>query len=211
MYTPALTVHGWGVSEPSHLVQDVWTKFRTSLSLPLYLPPRSLPPSLFFSISLSSPLFLFLFLSLSPWRCLWSMTDWSLCCRYLRRDRRTLDLRMGKLFTAHPHLECCPTQVSHASRQVGIDRHGIIVELLATQNFTQKFYEIRCRAAFKDRPCNFLDRRHTLQSRCIQQFTYEYALIRTLNEPGSEVRLDLIRVPIGCACRLGFAPGEWRE
>lgn len=64
----------------------------------------------------------------------------------------------------------------------GVSRKGRIMELFRNENVSQAFLQISCRPEVKNRPCVFL-RKHPVighYSRCVQQYTYSYAIVRDL-------------------------------
>jgi hypothetical protein len=87
-------------------------------------------------------------------------------------------------------------------RSVGINPHGLVLELFQTDNFTQAFYETMCDPSLKDRPCQFIEPTLAPYSRCIQQWSYVYAMGRTFGQIYEQFRFDYIRVATGCKCQL---------
>lgn len=81
-----------------------------------------------------------------------------------------------------------------------------------------RFYELSCRTDVENKPCRFVDRKLYNQSRCVQKFSYTYALVRDGGDhpqrhqqrrqrhfpslPDGGWMLDYIRVRSGCACEL---------
>ena len=116
--------------------------------------------------------------------------------------RNGLDLREHKLFHSDPELECCPTLTEYAGRRTAINPQGLVLELFAGPNYTQSFYETLCHPAIKNRPCQFIDRRIAYASRCVQQYSYVYAIGRTFGNWDEQFRIDYIRVASGCKCQI---------
>lgn len=92
---------------------------------------------------------------------------------------------------------------------------GMLVELFSEAENKQRFYELSCRTGVEGKPCRFLDRRLHNQSKCVQKYSYTYALVReqpsTVPRPhhfpsfpsgGSNWMLDYIRVRSGCSCEI---------
>jgi hypothetical protein len=76
------------------------------------------------------------------------------------------------------------------------------MELFQTENFTQSFYETTCDQSTKDRPCQFIEHDLAPYSRCVQQWSYVYAMGRTFGRFFEQFRFDYIRVAAGCKCQL---------
>ena len=119
-----------------------------------------------------------------------------------RETRSGVDLREHRLFSSDPTLDCCPTITELSPKAVGINPQGLLLELFNTDNFTQTFYETICHPALKDRPCQFIDKKFTAFSRCVQQYSYVYALGRTYGNWYEQFRIDYIRIATGCKCQL---------
>ncbi|KAK7862240.1 hypothetical protein R5R35_008120 [Gryllus longicercus] len=108
--------------------------------------------------------------------------------------------------------ECCPSRMDMVMPGGGIRVDGLYVELFQLQE--QSFYEVSCLDSVRDKPCRFIDRRLQAQSRCVQKYSYSYALVR--EEPprhsrrgahahahrNDSWRMDYIRVRSGCACEI---------
>lgn len=88
---------------------------------------------------------------------------------------------------------------------LAINWQGKLIELYHSDLGAQKFYETICRAHVKDRQCQFIDARFVRRSRCVQQYSYAYAVARTMDtndKPTDRYHIDLIRVASGCKCHL---------
>ena len=135
----------------------------------------------------------------------WQLTIFSYLIfrSYFRRTVRTnLDLREHRLFHSDPALECCPTVTEMIRRHTGINRQGVVLELFRTPNNTQTFYETLCHPAFKNRQCQYIDPRISYATRCIQQYSYVYAIGRTYGNYRESFGLDYIRIASGCKCQV---------
>ena len=55
---------------------------------------------------------------------------------------------------------------------------------------------------FDRRPCRFVDERLAPYSRCVQQWSYVYAMGRLMGLRNDKVHLDHVRIPTGCKCQL---------
>lgn len=128
--------------------------------------------------------------------------------RAVRIDGSEVDLRGHRIFTSDPRLDCCPTVTELSGLLTGINPHGIVLELFHTHNFTQSFYETLCDPRIKDAHCQYVDERWRAQSRCVQQFTYVYAIGRTFGAWHERFRMDYVRIATGCKCQLHPLPGQ---
>ena len=133
-------------------------------------------------------------------------------CRRLAEstDDSTVDLRSHRLFQtngdADDGLDCCPTVTQRNRRTVAINRQGLVIELFQTRNITQEFYETMCRndslSATNHRSCRFVDSRLAASSRCVQQWSYVYAIGRLFGRLRTQFNLDYVRIPTGCKCQV---------
>ncbi|XP_046678162.1 uncharacterized protein LOC124366014 [Homalodisca vitripennis] len=116
-------------------------------------------------------------------------------------------------------VDCCPSTLEMVEPQGGINQDGMLVELYSEIQNTQRFYELSCRAGVEGKPCRFLDRRLHNQSKCVQKYSYTYAIVRDdgtessarsaprpqqlfPSATGYKWRLDYIRVRSGCSCEI---------
>ncbi|XP_022702008.1 uncharacterized protein LOC111267780 [Varroa jacobsoni] len=97
--------------------------------------------------------------------------------------------------------DCCPSVTELIHPLAGVSRSGLILEIYRGENKTQKFYQTSCRRDVKNRPCRFVRSKYELSSRCTQEYSYTYAIVRNLNSNG-QWRMDHIRVRSGCACKV---------
>ena len=121
-----------------------------------------------------------------------------------QRDTRIVptDLRDHKLFHSDPNFDCCPTVTELSERTVGINPQGLVLELFHNRNFTQTFYETICHPGIKDQYCQYISPEVIHASRCVQQYSYVYAMGRTFGKWDEQYRIDYIRIATGCKCTL---------
>ncbi|EFN61693.1 hypothetical protein EAG_12697 [Camponotus floridanus] len=127
----------------------------------------------------------------------------------------------------HP-VHCCPVILEMVEPIGGRTRQDMYVELYRDGENVQRFFEHSCRPDVLDKPCRFIDRKLSNQSRCVQQFSYTYALVANSggkiemeehrrhhhkqfhhfpaftgnSVSGSRYTLDYIRVRSGCSCEI---------
>ncbi|CAH1404115.1 unnamed protein product [Nezara viridula] len=82
-----------------------------------------------------------------------------------------------------------------------------------------RFYELSCREGVEGKPCRFMDRKLHNQSRCVQKYSYTYAIVKeplaeemkphhrlnhftSFSAKGTNWMLDYIRVRSGCSCEV---------
>ncbi|RWS28279.1 uncharacterized protein B4U80_04339, partial [Leptotrombidium deliense] len=83
----------------------------------------------------------------------------------------------------------------------GVSKYGRILELYNDVNSTQSFYQISCREGVKGRKCDYVHPLYRPSSRCVQRYTFTYALVREFGVP-EPWRLDYIRIRSGCSCEI---------
>lgn len=81
-------------------------------------------------------------------------------------------------------VDCCPTIEEMVEPVGGRNRQDMYVELYRDGENAQRFFEYSCRPDVLDKPCRFVDRKLSNQSRCVQKFSYTYAIVEN---PGSKV------------------------
>ena len=81
-------------------------------------------------------------------------------------------------------VDCCPTIEEMVEPQGGRNRQDMYVELYRDGENAQRFFEYSCRPDVLNKPCRFIDRKLQAQSRCVQKFSYTYAIVQN---PGSKV------------------------
>ncbi|XP_011310792.1 uncharacterized protein [Fopius arisanus] len=123
-------------------------------------------------------------------------------------------------------VDCCPSVVETISPTGGRTRKGAYVELYRHLEHIQTFFESSCRADVLNKPCRFVDKKLMNRTRCVQKFSYTYAIIGNPDkfqqekmerqehphrhkdhhilvlDPGSLWRLDYIQVRSGCSCEV---------
>ncbi|KAL3865789.1 hypothetical protein ACJMK2_043144 [Sinanodonta woodiana] len=112
------------------------------------------------------------------------------------RDKR------GKLHENDPNtgFDCCPTVLERISPLGGLSRDGKLLQLYRDTNTVQKFYEKSCAPDYSYAPCRFINQT-VYESRCVQQFTYMYAIVKDFNVT-QPFRVDYIKVKSGCTCKV---------
>ncbi|XP_046737520.1 uncharacterized protein LOC124406208 [Diprion similis] len=126
-------------------------------------------------------------------------------------------------------VDCCPTDAEMSEPLGGTNRDNMYVDLYRDGENKQRFYEYSCKKEVLDKPCRFIDRKLKSQSRCVQKFSYTYAIIKTLDHKGgldehrhhhghqilavpgtiaggSGWALDYIKVRSGCSCEVSPKP-----
>ncbi|XP_051174571.1 uncharacterized protein LOC127290183 [Leptopilina boulardi] len=127
-------------------------------------------------------------------------------------------------------VDCCPTIEEMSEPVGGRNRQDMYVELYRDGENAQRFFEYSCRPDVLDKPCRFIDRKLNEQSRCVQQFSYSYAIIQSSEikdgehtrhhhrqhhfpafpgsaaASGSSWTLDYIKVRSGCSCEITPKP-----
>ncbi|KAL0106774.1 hypothetical protein PUN28_015375 [Cardiocondyla obscurior] len=129
-------------------------------------------------------------------------------------------------------VECCPTVEEMIQPRGGRTREDMLVPLYREGENVQRFFEYSCRPDVLDKPCRFVDRKFSNQSRCVQKYSFAYAIVQN---PGSEQHrrhhhrehyhfsafsgntasgsgwtLDYIKVRSGCSCEIIPKPKKKR-
>lgn len=116
-------------------------------------------------------------------------------------------------------VECCPSVLEMVARKGGRTATGLYVELYEDGENKQRFYELSCAPDVVDKPCRFVDARLYNQTRCVQKYSYSYALVRYstgteapqhrhrteghFSVPGSGGwSMDYVVVRAGCECQI---------
>lgn len=116
-------------------------------------------------------------------------------------------------------VQCCPSVLEMVTKKGGRTPTGHYVELYEDGENQQRLFEISCAANVVDQPCRFVDARLYNESRCIQKYSYSYALVRYLHTPATETpqprseghfsvpgsggwSMDYVRVRAGCECQI---------
>jgi hypothetical protein len=114
-------------------------------------------------------------------------------------------------------VDCCPSVLEMIEPDGGKNQDDQYVELYRDGDYRQRFYELSCHAEILGKPCRFMDKKLHDHSRCVQKYSYTYALVkdpgrhhhqRLKNFPsfpaagpgGTTWTLDYIRVRSGCGC-----------
>ncbi|XP_040062151.2 uncharacterized protein LOC8023780 [Ixodes scapularis] len=134
-----------------------------------------------------------------------------------KKHRRILDLPMAwararrrdpslspVIFDTMPYSrpsECCPSVTEAIQPLGGVSITGRILELYREDNATQRFYQTSCRDHVRGRPCRFMRSKYEPHSRCVQTYSYMYALVREF-QSDAPWRLDYIRYRNGCTCQI---------
>ncbi|KAL1453901.1 hypothetical protein WDU94_010204 [Cyamophila willieti] len=125
-------------------------------------------------------------------------------------------------------IPCCPSVERIVEPQGGTNRDNMYVHLYRDGENIQRFYELACRDGIEEKPCNFMDRHFHNISRCVQMYSYTYAIVREPSGVDTHLRhqhhkagagtgghfptfssnsaegwmLDYIKVRSGCSCVL---------
>ncbi|KAL6257066.1 hypothetical protein P5V15_012001 [Pogonomyrmex californicus] len=123
-------------------------------------------------------------------------------------------------------VDCCPTVEEMVEPVGGRNRQDMYVELYRSGKDAQRFFEYSCKEDVVDKPCRFVDWKFRNQSRCVQKFSYVYAIIESSERieveehrrhhhrehhhfpsplnivNGTGWTLDYIRVRSGCSCEI---------
>ncbi|KAJ8669118.1 hypothetical protein QAD02_000377 [Eretmocerus hayati] len=75
-------------------------------------------------------------------------------------------------------VDCCPTVEEITEPQGGRNQGGMYVELYRDGDLAQRFFEHSCRDDVLDKPCRFVHPKLHGQSRCVQKFSFTYALVK---------------------------------
>ncbi|ESP01230.1 hypothetical protein LOTGIDRAFT_157400 [Lottia gigantea] len=110
----------------------------------------------------------------------------------LLRVERKKELRIG---------ECCPSITEKIHPRGGLSRNNELLELYRDHKTIQAFYQTKCLPGVAKNTCQFLDKKYQAISRCVQKYTYMYAIVRDFNI-SQPYRVDYIRIKTGCSCEL---------
>lgn len=121
-------------------------------------------------------------------------------------------------------VDCCPSVMEMTSPEAGVNVKGELVQLYKDGDTRQKFYEVSCKEGVADQPCRFMLHPFHNRSRCVQKYSYSYAIITQpndtnnfeyeqirhqskkfsptfANEPNKHV-LEYIQIRSGCSCEI---------
>ncbi|XP_014359263.1 uncharacterized protein LOC106711462 isoform X1 [Papilio machaon] len=133
----------------------------------------------------------------------WKRSHWREMQAILRREGAARD-----------EVECCPSVVQMVETKGGKTPTGLYVELYKDGENTQRLYELSCAPGVKDMPCRFVDSRLYNHSKCVQKYSYSYALVRYTTEVPHRQRneghfsvpggwsMDYVIVRAGCECQI---------
>ncbi|XP_032514531.1 uncharacterized protein LOC116768021 [Danaus plexippus] len=136
----------------------------------------------------------------------WKRSHWREMQSILRKEGSQKDV-----------VECCPSVLEMVAKKGGRTPTGLYVELYEDGENKQRLYELSCAPDVADKPCRFVDARLYNQSRCVQKYSYSYALVRYssptevpqhrpeghFSVPGSGGwSMDYVIVRAGCECQL---------
>lgn len=113
-------------------------------------------------------------------------------------------------------VDCCPSVLEMIEPEGGKNQDDQFVELYRDGDYKQRFYELSCHKEILGKPCRFMDKKLHEHSRCVQKYSYTYALVRDQgrhhtqrpkNFPslatgpgGTTWTLDYIQIRSGCGC-----------
>ncbi|XP_052742360.1 uncharacterized protein LOC112046827 isoform X2 [Bicyclus anynana] len=136
----------------------------------------------------------------------WKRSHWREMQTILRKEGSQRDV------------ECCPSVPEMVAKKGGRTPTGLYVELYEDGENKQRLYELSCAPGVVDKPCRFVDARLYNQSRCVQKYSYSYALVRYssttempqghrpeghFSVPGSGGwSMDYVIVRAGCECQI---------
>lgn len=122
----------------------------------------------------------------------------------------------------HPAADCCPSVLEMVEPEGGKNQDDQYVVLYRNGENRQRFYELSCHQDILNKPCRFMEKKLHNSSRCIQKYSYTYAIIQDSggrhhrqrpsfptfpSGPGeSKWTLDYIRVRSGCSCIVTHKP-----
>jgi len=134
------------------------------------------------------------------------------------KDNQKL-LRDEARYLNRTNVDCCPAVLEMIEPRGGRNLHGVYVSLYREANHVQRFFELSCHKDILNKPCRFMERRLHSSSKCVQKYSYTYALVKEENNVGNGgVRnfpsislfsgekarwtLDYIQVRSGCSCEV---------
>lgn len=112
-------------------------------------------------------------------------------------------------------VDCCPSVLEMVEPEGGTNQDDQYVELYRDGENRQRFYELSCHKDIEGKPCRFMDKKLHNQSKCVQKYSYTYALVKDPRRhhhqrpnyfpafpstDGATFTLDYIRVRSGCSC-----------
>lgn len=147
----------------------------------------------------------------------WKRSHWREMQVILQQESQQKDGQMKD--SQRDGVECCPSVLEMVSKKGGRTLNGLYVELYEDGENKQRLFELSCAPGIVDMPCRFVDARLYNDSRCIQKYSYSYALVRHLPSAASEPpqqrteghfsvpgsggwSMDYVRVRAGCECQI---------
>ncbi|KAJ8718693.1 hypothetical protein PYW08_002930 [Mythimna loreyi] len=138
----------------------------------------------------------------------WKRSHWREMQNILRKEGNQKD-----------GVQCCPSVLEMVTKKGGRTPTGLYVELYEDGENQQRLFEVSCAPNVVDQPCRFVDARLFNESRCIQKYSYSYALVRYLHSTATETpqprteghfsvpgsggwSMDYVRVRAGCECQI---------
>ena len=116
------------------------------------------------------------------------------------KDRHYLSLKKTEFCTQNPAsrvvtihefaAQCFHKTIFPLHSTGGVSREGKVLELFRNENVSQTFFQISCRPDRKNKPCEFVKKIPVTGgfSRCIQQYTYQYAIVRDYDAEQVRIR-----------------------
>ncbi|XP_074602223.1 uncharacterized protein LOC141855924 [Brevipalpus obovatus] len=116
-------------------------------------------------------------------------------------SRPVVTIDPGRPYRTHNALECCPSISEIIQPLGGVSRHGRILQLYHTNTSRQSFFQTSCKK--RDQYCQLIHPTLRPYSRCVQKYSYQYAIVKDYGAPKSQPwRLDYVRVRSGCSCEI---------
>lgn len=78
--------------------------------------------------------------------------------------------------------DCCPSTYELTSPTFGRNLRGEMVKLYSSETLHQQFVEISCKEDVINNKCRFMHKIYSNRSRCVQKYSFAYALIAVGNE-----------------------------
>lgn len=113
------------------------------------------------------------------------------------------DSRGIRAHNSKASLQCCPTVVDVVQPRGAVNMDGHLVELHRPANVNQRIFEHSCRPDVLNKPCRFIEKLLKPISKCVQQYSYAYALVRKHSD-ASAWAMDYIRIRSGCSCEMNI-------
>ncbi|VVC45993.1 Cystine-knot cytokine [Cinara cedri] len=115
----------------------------------------------------------------------WSSVDDLLQLKQEVADHHWLSGRKSleylRLISNESEEDCCPSQMEMIEPSGGSNPDGLYVELFSDGADKQRFYEVSCKPGVEGKPCLFMERKLHVHSKCVQRYSYSYAIVREEN------------------------------